>query len=135
MALRKVDRETTRRFEDDGDWIELRTQLSKGDADELIDIANSRRVSAEEGMEFVSRLAAGNRRLFEILIVDWSLDEKPTGQAYAELDGESGAWVDRCIAELLEERRARAEGNSRSNKRRPSSRSSSRSAGSRTQKG
>jgi hypothetical protein len=133
MPLRKADITNSKRFEDGQDWIVLRVGgLTKGESDQLRDLTaafkmDPRAFAGEDDqaamVEINNRVAQANRALFEILCVDWSLGEV-SGAAYSELDEESGRWVDEQIAEVLAERRKRAEGNG-SSKRKPRARGSS----------
>lgn len=112
MPLRKADVTSTRKFEDDADWLVLRVQLTKGEADAVRDLTASYRLDPQEAtsVEVNNRVAQANRALFQILADSWSLGEI-SGEAYSALDVESGQWVDGCIAEVLKERRERAEKN------------------------
>jgi hypothetical protein len=132
MPLRKADLTSTRRFEDGNDWLVLRVGgLTKGESDHLADLTRAMKVSQEAltgapdlaSMEIEMRTADANRALFALLCVEWSVGAV-TGEAYSELDEESGRWVDECLAEVLQERRARAEGNGGS-PRKPRARASS----------
>lgn len=134
MPLRKADTNTTRRFEDGEDWMELRTGgLTKGEADRVRDLTAAFRVDpralagvadADQAMvELNQRVAQANKLLFALLCTGWSLGEV-SAEAYEALDQQSGEWVDECIATVLAERRARAEKNPPSSKR-PSRRAGS----------
>lgn len=132
MPLRKADLTATKKFEDGDAWLVLRTQLTKGEGDTVRDLTAGYRLEQgntpdEMQVEISNRVADANRALFEILCVEWSLGEV-SGQAYADLDNESGQWVDECIQEVLRERRARAEKNSPSSKKPRARASSSRRA-------
>ena len=132
MPLRKADVTGTKRFEDGEEWLELRLELTKGEADRLRDLTASYRLPADvigtadaASVEIRQRVAEGNRALFEFLAIAWSLEDDPTGAAYATLDEDSGKWVDECIATVLRERRERAEKNGRTSKKRTARASSS----------
>lgn len=124
MPLREVNLSDTRRFEDDGQYLVLRTQLSKHEGDRVSDASRQYHLdpATAEGddaaLEISTRTAEANALLFEILAVEWSLSSEPTAGAYRRLDEESGRWVDTCIETVLQERRARAEKNAPSSKRR-----------------
>lgn len=121
MPLRMTDKKKTKRFESDGDWIELRVGgLTKGETDSLADLQTSMSLDTPDGVvrpgdsqriEINRRIAEANQRLFAILCVDWSLPSDPSSQAYSDLDEDSGRWIDECIGDVLEERRRQAEGN------------------------
>jgi hypothetical protein len=128
MPLRKADTTVTRRFEDGEDWIELRVRLTKGQRDQLADIQQNYRVDgraltgdpeADRSVEMRGRIAEFNRAAFGFLCTGWSLSETPDIAQYVALDEESGAWVDKCISEVLIER-ASAEGNDESSSTTPS---------------
>lgn len=118
MPLRKADTTTTRKFEDGSDWIELRTQLTKGEGDQVRDLTASYRLDPNalgggddaSSVEINNRVALANAALFTVLCQGWSLGEV-SADAYRGLDEESGRWVDDCIQQVLRERRERAEGN------------------------
>jgi hypothetical protein len=119
VPLRKADVTSTRKFEDDTDWLVLRTILTKGESDAIRDLTASYHLdptAVTDGIEVNNRVAQANRALFEILCDSWSLGEV-SGDAYSALEVESGQWVDECIAEVLRERRERAEKNGRTSKR------------------
>lgn len=115
MPLRKADLSATRKFEDGDAWMVLRTGgLTKGEADHLADLTSSLGVNpaaladaSVAQLEVKRHTAAGNRALFELLCLDWSLGEV-SGEAYSALDQDSGEWVDQCILEVIRERQQRA---------------------------
>jgi hypothetical protein len=123
MPLRTVDVSKTCRFEDGDAWLEIRTELSKSESDAVRDVTSTLSPTAA-GVEIVQHTAQANQKLFAILAQAWSLAGECTANAYAALDEESGNWVDKCIAEVLKERRERAEKNSPSSKK-PRGRASS----------
>lgn len=131
MPLRKADTSATRKFEDGDAWLVLRTGgLTKGEADHLADITSTLDVNpaalsdpSAAALEVKRHTAHANRALFELLCIDWSLGEV-SGEAYSQLDQESGEWVDECLRQVIVERQERAEKNVRSSKR-PSRRASS----------
>ena len=141
MPLRKADLTSTRRFEDGKDWIVLRVGgLTKAEADHVADLSAALKIdpqalageSPEVGasIEIEKHTHQANRALIEILCDSWSLKDDDgnaipvSAQAYSDLDNESGQWVDKCISEVLAERRKRAEGNVPS-PRKPRARASS----------
>ena len=128
--MKRIDRSLTKKFTDkDGDWIELRTRLSKGERDELGEIQQNYRMDpkaligdpeADYSVETNSRIAEYNRTLFGFLCTAWSLDGEPSAEAYTELDETTGAWVDSCMIQTLVDR-VRAEGNVKSISKKPKS--------------
>lgn len=120
MPLRTADMTSTRRFEDGDDYLVLRVGgLTKGEADRLHDITAAYKIDPSllagvadpqqaARIEIDQRTMQANQALFALLVVEWSLPQEPTGQAYADLDQESGNWVDECIGEVLRERQKRA---------------------------
>lgn len=136
MGLRKADTTKTKRFEHpdgDGDWIELRLNLTLGERHRLTEASRNYVLGEEDGMEVRTRLAQHQRELFGILAVAWSMgDGRPSVEDYVALDEESGDWVDQCMEEVLAERAAdardRAEGKSKGSEKRSNSRTASRAA-------
>jgi hypothetical protein len=116
-----TNKQDIKRFDDGDQWLELRVGgLSKGESDLLTDVQTSMNLNTIDGVvrpgdaqkiEINRRIADANQALFDILCINWSLDVDPSAEAYADLDEESGQWVDECIGKVLEERRKRAEGN------------------------
>lgn len=139
MPLRKADLTSTKRFEDGTDWLVLRSGgLSKGEADLVSDLTGALKLDpqalsgqpedVQQSIEIEKRTAQANRVLFEILCVEWSLGDV-SGEAYSELDNESGQWVDECIGEILRERRESAKKKPASSRKRSARGSSSARAG------
>lgn len=145
MPLRTTDFSATRKFEDGQDYLVLRVGgLSKSEGDHVRDLTAAYKVDpraaaaataaggdAMAAVEVEQRTAQANAALFEILCSEWSLrdaDDHPipvSGEAYADLDEESGRWVDDCIETVLRERRERAEKNAGTSRKRPARASSS----------
>jgi hypothetical protein len=123
MPLRRADTSATKTFRDGDDWLTLRVNLQKFQADQLQDLISNYRVPGAtlEGVpaaevEIRARIAETNAALFGFLAVGWSLSAKPTVEEYRALDEASGQWVDECIQEVLKMRRERAEGNANGSK-------------------
>lgn len=112
MPLQRADTETTRRFEDGDDWMVLRVELTKGEADRVRDMSVryllDNEFQADNPKVSVENLTKeANRVLFEILCENWSLPYPPTAEAYDKLNQTSGEWVDECIQDVLKEQRER----------------------------
>ncbi len=139
MGLKFANTQETKRFEDGDDYLVLRTELTKHESDQLVDLQSGYRIDpaaltsdpqANRQVELIQRTADANRQLFAVLAVEWSMgDDKPTAADYDRLDQASGKWVDDCITEILLERQRRAEGKRSGSRRRGASRSSPRKAG------
>lgn len=145
MPLAKSDPTKTMRFKDGAAWLVLRTQINAGERDTINDLNSRTRISGMAaavdgtGEAFVEQIPNSrevNRTLFDILAVEWSLDEeKPVARDYDELTKEAADWVDECIREAVAAgRNGRAEGNSSrsSSAKRTARKSSRKPAASRT---
>lgn len=132
MPLTFADITQTKRFEDGGVWIEIRTCLTAHDMDIIEDLMLRQRVplalnDGEQPMtELLTNVARSNRAMFDLLVEGWSLsDGKPTAAQYDRLDVASRNWVIDCVNEAREIGQQRVEGNGRSPARRKSGRTSS----------
>jgi Flp pilus assembly secretin CpaC len=134
MPLAFADTSKKQRFEDGDVWIELRTELTKHDSDVLAEFQQNYRIDAalfagdpeaDRQVELRARLVEANRTMFSLLALSWSLGkDKPSSDDYDRLDVDSGAWIDRCVSEVIAGHRKRAEGNARTPRRRSGSRGS-----------
>lgn len=147
MPLRQANRGETRRFDDDdGNWLVLRVELTKGERDRIRDLSVASRYEVQKDVavkdltpedievEVLQRVGEANPAMFKMLCVEWSArDENDraipiTEEAYRALDDDSGQWVDDCMAKVLTERRERAEKNGQSSTKSEPSESSSEEA-------
>jgi hypothetical protein len=100
--LRIANTEETRRYytDDEQDFIDLRAQLTKKQANNLLRFAPRKEDDLDGGLRFISKA-------FDDLIVGWSLvDEKgkmvePTVAVYESLDASGASWIDRKVGEHL----------------------------------
>ena len=97
MPLRLANTEEVRRYTmDDGsdDYIELRAEITKKQATDLLRFAPKKEDDLDGGLRFIEKA-------FNDLIVGWSLDESPNVQTYQQLDAVSAGWVDRTVGNHL----------------------------------
>lgn len=99
--LRAASTEVKTIMLDDTDYIEVKSDLSKREFNELA--ANMPTNIGEDG----KGLSLGDATkfqgyLFTALVVGWSLDEKPTTEAYEGLSAEAAQTIDEKLAEHFE---------------------------------
>lgn len=99
--LRLVDTNATTRINsDDGDWIEVRANLSKREVDTILaSMPESlvRSATRPDGSEYTFDFgdsSAMARSLFGALMVGWSLDAPCTVENYLSLSSDAGSWID-----------------------------------------
>jgi len=97
MALRIASVEKKRIDLGDGDWVEVKSDLSKGDFNSLVRQMPDKDVS-KEGLT-VSEGLAFQGALFEALVLGWSLDVEPNVDNYLALAQESSATLDQVLAD------------------------------------
>ena len=104
MALKRTSGESTRIELADGDWVEVRTDISKRSMNRLMSYFPSRSqedikengITTEEGLEFQTGL-------FEVLVTAWSVDDSPSVGTYLELEaGDGVAELDEKLANHFE---------------------------------
>jgi hypothetical protein len=108
MGFRKADIHKVKRYERDGEWLNVRTELSIGDRHFLQEQGQSLASGDDGELEARSRRRAFQRALFRTVVTDWSgehVDGKPSVEYYEQLDSEWGEWVDDCMDDALTERR------------------------------
>lgn len=87
-----------KRIDLDGDYIEVRTDMSKRDFNKLMlampdrDLTDESGVTPAEGIQF-------SKGLFAALVTDWSLDVEATPENYEQLTSESASAVDKALVE------------------------------------
>jgi hypothetical protein len=97
--LRKASVETKRLpLGEDGDYIEVRTEISKRDFNRFIGFMPAREVTESTGMTAVEALEL-QKGLFEVLVTGWSLEEPATVEAYEGLENEGATAIDTALAE------------------------------------
>lgn len=98
MGLRLVNRELVRLdIGDDGDYIEVRKDISRREFNQLMSALPSDGIS-EDSITFgvASTFAEG---LFDVFVEGWSLDVPPTVENYNELTRDSASQIDSAISE------------------------------------
>ena len=127
--MKRVDKSRTRRFERgedlgkypngmprperdrNGDWIEVRTSLSKEEDAKINDTGGLRRITTDAGIELRGNAQTSDRMLFELLAVGWSLEPgTPNVDDYLQLDAADAEWVDECVGIAIDEARGEVEG-------------------------
>jgi len=86
-------------------WIKFRVPRSRGDVDKVADLTASRVVTGDngDGLKYESRIARGNKGVFDLLVDSWSWGGRPSSSDYDKLDLWAGDWVLACMAEALEQ--------------------------------
>lgn len=90
---------TTRIVHDNGeDWIEVRSNLSKKDMDNILRSLPASMVNGGTNVDFrdVSEMA---HVLFDTLMVGWSIEAPCTFENYQALDSQAAQWVDTKLFE------------------------------------
>ena len=96
--LRRASTETKRIDLADGDFIEVRADISKRDFNRFIAYLPGREVTKAQGMT-PSEATELQKGLFETLVTAWSLPEDPTVEAYESLSNEGATAIDTALAE------------------------------------
>lgn len=82
---------------DEGDYLKVKSDISKRDFNTLINAMPDREISEENGLT-IQEGAKFAESLFELLVEGWSLDEgKPTLEDYMELTPEASGAVDKAL--------------------------------------
>lgn len=95
--LKRVNREDTSRYEEDGDYVVFRKELTRGEMGRLMRLFPQQR---EDGTRDLEQASAFMEEFFDLVKVTWSLeDENGTPipisvQAYRDLEASSGFWID-----------------------------------------
>jgi hypothetical protein len=95
-GLRLANTEETRRyhFEDSEDYVDLRAEITKREANGLLKFAPRKEDDLDGGLRFIERA-------FADLIVSWSLDAEPNVETYNKLDAASASELDRMVGTHL----------------------------------
>lgn len=112
MGFLRLAKTDTKRIElPEGDWIDVRADISKRDFNRLISFMPDREVSEEAGL-LPAEAMEFQKGLFEALVVGWSADVPPTIDNYLALSNDAGQEIDRLLAEHFASLTpTRAEGN------------------------
>ena len=99
--LQRVNREATETYEEDGDFVVFRKELTRGEMGRLMRLFPQQR---EDGTRDLEQASAFMEEFFDLVKVKWSLadvdeegNETPVPisvQAYRDLEASSGFWVD-----------------------------------------
>jgi hypothetical protein len=97
MGLRRARDESTRIELEDGDWLEVRADISKRDFNNLVksmpqDIDATKGFTPGQATEFGSAL-------FTTLVLGWSSEDEPTVENYLALKREDADTIDTKLSE------------------------------------
>lgn len=104
--LKRANREAYERYEEDGDFVVLRKELTRGEMTRLFRLL-PQNVSEEGAPTDIGAVSRFMEELFEVCIRDWSMEDDdgnkvlPTLEAYRELEASGGLWVDQKLQEHL----------------------------------
>lgn len=99
MGLRLVSKETTRLdIGDDGDYIDVRQDISRREFNTLLATLPAEGVSDEGSITF-DVASEFSQALFEVFVEGWSLDVPATVDNYNELTRDSAMLIDAAISE------------------------------------
>ena len=98
MALKSASTATQKLDLGEGDWVEVRSEVSKREYKVLTDFFPEREVTKDD------KLTAGESvqfqsGLFKALVVGWSADIPATVENYEGLDAEDAMRIDKALAE------------------------------------
>lgn len=101
MALKKASLATTRLDIGEGDWLEVRTDISKRERNKLAAYLPDRLVGAGEENSSLSTAEAVNLQsgLFAALVTAWSSDAPCTVDEYLDLEPSDADRIDGALAE------------------------------------
>ena len=101
--LKRANREAKVRYEEDGDYLVCRKELTRGEMTRLFRLL-PQNISNEEGTTpDIGAVSDFMEEFFIIAVRDWSMvdedDNKilPTIEAYRELEAQGGLWVDQKL--------------------------------------
>lgn len=110
MGLRFASTEANRLELPDGDWIEVRSEISKGTFKQIMKLMPQKELrgdedGAEEGKQRLT-LTQGEAveyqtALFGALVVGWSLPVPPTVDAYERLENDSASQIDSVLGDYF----------------------------------
>jgi hypothetical protein len=97
--LKRANREAVERYEEDGDFLVCRKELTRGEMTKLFRLLpqNASTEGAAPDLEAVSNFM---EEFFDIVVRDWSMEDDegnkilPTREAYIDLEASGGLWVD-----------------------------------------
>lgn len=95
--LKLADQTAVRRYtHEEGDWVELREQLTKKEMNFLLRVTPDSMIEPDKDSNIaVLKDAPGMaEHLFATCVVKWSLDIEPTVENYLALEPQAGSWLD-----------------------------------------
>lgn len=95
--LKLADQTAVKRYtHEEGDWVELREQLTKKEMNFLLRVTPDSMIEPDKDSNIaVLKDAPGMaEHLFATCVVSWSLDIEPTVENYLALDPQAGSWLD-----------------------------------------
>lgn len=99
MSILRLASQGTKRLDlGDGDFLEVREDLTKKVFNSLMSFMPDREVNEEKGIS-PQEGAVFARGLFETLVVGWSLPDDPTVENYDALSSEAANVVDAALVE------------------------------------
>ena len=99
MGILKFASKESKRIDlGEGDFIEVRSDLSKREFNALMTAMPNRELSEESGLTLAEGLAFAEE-LFDALVTGWSLPEEPSRDNYLNLSQEASAAIDAKLVE------------------------------------
>lgn len=95
--LKLADQTAVKRYtHEEGDWVELREQLTKKEMNFLLRVTPDSMIEPDKDSNIaVLKDAPGMaEHLFATCVVGWSLDIEPTVENYLALEPQAGSWLD-----------------------------------------
>lgn len=104
MGLRFASTTTERIDLGEGDWIEARSEISKGTFKKIMQLMPQKELRDTKDDKQTLTLTQGEAveyqsALFGALVVAWSLPDPPTVEAYERLENESASVIDKALGE------------------------------------
>ena len=109
--LKRANREINERYEEDGDFLVCRKELTRGEMMRLFRLLpQNQQVQSNEGEPKLPDLEAMNafmEEFFDTVVRDWSMEDEegnkvlPTKEAYRDLEASGGLWVDQQLQKHL----------------------------------
>lgn len=104
--LKRANREAVSRYEEDGDFLVCRKELTRGEMMKLFRVFPQQ---SEESKPDLEAIATFMEEFFDIVVRDWSLEDEegnkilPTVEAYRDLEAAGGIWVDQQLQKHIKE--------------------------------
>ncbi len=98
--LKPVDSNETKRYtHSEGDWLDLRQNLSKREVNAILKVMPVSGIDQEDAQKMISTVEGITDTLFKNLVVGWSVNDKPSLEVYYSLSGEAATWIDNTLFE------------------------------------